>query len=810
MNPALEKLSKILNLEEQTGFQNQAVIGGLDKLADHWQREAVAEFLDPDDQALVQQIADLMLKYPARPTLEGRQESINSIRRLMGRISQATSAPPAQPEPAVKPEPSKPTPPPPPTPPREQARPGLGLDASVTKLVGVSVAYAEKLERLGVHTIGDLLTLYPRRYEDFSTIHPIGMLKPGEQITVVGQVWDVHSRTSKRGMSIVTAIIADGSGTLEATWFNQPYLEKQLQQGRSVILSGKTDVYLGRLIMQSPEWEPASEDPLHTGRLVPVYPLTEGITARWFRRVQKRTVDYWASRVPDPLPEYVRQEATLTDLPTALAQIHFPDNEEQLERARRRLCFDEFLLIQLGVLQRRRNWREQPGRPLAINNDFIGGVIQSLPFQLTSAQKRAIDDILKDISQPKPMSRLLQGDVGSGKTVVALAGMLAAVANGTQAALMAPTEILAEQHYRTITKILGSTEGTPFAPRPCLLIGSLTNSNKEQVRQEIAEGQANIIIGTHALIQGAVAFKDLTFVVIDEQHRFGVMQRATIREKGYNPHILVMSATPIPRSLALTLYGDLDLTIIDEMPPGRQEIKTYWLMPRERERAYTFIRKQIEQGRQAFVICPLIEESETLAAKAAVEEHKLLQAEVFPDLKLGLLHGKMRADDKDDVMSRFRAGELHILVSTSVVEVGIDVPNATVIMVEGADRFGLAQLHQFRGRVGRGEHQSYCLLLSDSQSPESQERLRAIERTHDGFQLAEKDLEMRGPGEFFGTRQSGLPDLRLAKLGDVRILEESRRQAIRIFERDPDLALPEHQLLAQKVRDFWREKGDLS
>jgi len=806
MNPTLEKLSKILNLEEQTGFQNQAVIGGLDKFADHWQSEAAAECPDSDGQALVEQVAGLMRKYSDRPTLEGRQETVNTIRRMMERIAESPSAPQAQAEPGARPQPDSPAPPLP----REQTRAGLGLDAPVTRMVGISDAYAEKLERLGVRTIGDLLTLYPRRYDDFSTIRPIGTLKPGEQVTVVGQVWDVHSRASKRGMSIVTATVTDGSGTMEATWFNQPYLEKQLQQGRNIILSGKTDVYLGRLIMQSPEWEPASEDPLHTGRLVPVYPLTEGITARWLRRFQKRTVDYWASRVPDPLPDDVRQEAKLADLATALAQIHFPDSEEQLERARRRLCFDEFLLIQLGVLQQRRNWREQPGRPLAIDSDFVGRFTQALPFQLTNAQKRAVDDILKDISQPKPMSRLLQGDVGSGKTVVALAGMLAAVANGTQAALMAPTEILAEQHYRTITQTLGPANGTPGAPRPCLLIGSLTNSHKEQARQEIADGQANIIIGTHALIQGAVAFKDLTFVVIDEQHRFGVMQRAAIREKGYNPHILVMSATPIPRSLALTLYGDLDFTIIDEMPPGRQEIKTYWLMPRERERAYTFVRKQIEQGRQAFVICPLIEESETLAAKAAVEEHKRLQAEVFPDLKLGLLHGKMRGDEKDDVMSRFRAGGLHILVSTSVVEVGIDVPNATVIMVEGADRFGLAQLHQFRGRVGRGEHQSYCLLLSDSQSPESQERLRAIERIHDGFQLAEKDLEMRGPGEFFGTRQSGLPDLRLAKLGDVRILEESRRQAIRIFERDPDLALPEHHLLAQKVQDFWREKGDLS
>ncbi len=409
------------------------------------------------------------------------------------------------------------------------------------------------------------------------------------------------------------------------------------------------------------------------------------------------------------------------------------------------------------------------------------------------------------------MSRLLQGDVGSGKTVVALSGMLvAALDNQAQAALMAPTEILAEQHHRTITRILEASGFGKDKITVRLLVGSLSNGEKERVRREIQEGQANLIVGTHALIQGSVSFQNLAFIVIDEQHRFGVMQRATLRDKGFNPHVLVMSATPIPRSLALTLYGDLDISVIDEMPPGRQPIKTYWLTQRERERAYTFLRQQIEQGRQAFIICPLIEESEALDVKAAVEEHRRLQTEVFPDLRLGLLHGKMKSDEKDEVMRQFRAGELHILVSTSVVEVGIDIPNATVIMVEGADRFGLAQLHQFRGRVGRGEHPSYCILISDSATPESQERLRAIERIHDGFRLAEKDLELRGPGEFFGTRQSGLPDLRLAKLSDTRILEEARRLALRIFERDPDLSAPEHALLAQQVREFWQHKADLS
>ncbi len=808
MNPVAEKLLRILDLEEQRDYRNDAVIGGLDKLASHWLKEASEAYPSADKQALVRQIGDLITAYPTRSTAEGRAEVIRAIRKTVARLEgEGAETPPAPPPASARPV-ARPAPP---APPREAPRGGLGLDAPVTRLVGINAGYAEKLEKLGVRTIRDLLMLFPRRYDDYSAIRPIGTLRPGEQVTVLGQIWDVQSRKSQRGMHITTVTLADGSGTIQATWFNQPYLDKQFQQGRSIILSGKTDVYLGHLVMQSPEWELSNGEAIHTARLVPIYPLTEGISPRWLRRVQKRTVDYWASRLPDPLPEDVRRDANLVDLPTAIAQIHFPDDTAKLEQARRRLCFDEFLVIQLGVLRQRRKWREQAGRPLRVNPQTVEAFVRSLPFELTQAQRRAMDEILRDIAQPQPMSRLLQGDVGSGKTVVALTGMLvAALDNGAQAALMAPTEILAEQHYRTITRILEASGIGKDRLTVRLLIGSLSNGEKERVRQEIQEGTANLIIGTHALIQGSVAFQDLAFVVIDEQHRFGVMQRATLRDKGFNPHMLVMSATPIPRSLALTLYGDLDISVIDEMPPGRQQIKTYWLPQRDRERAYTFLRKQIAEGRQAFIICPLIEESEALDVKAAVEEHRRLQSDVFPDLRLGLLHGRMRGDEKDEVMRRFREGDYHILVSTSVVEVGIDIPNATVIMVEGADRFGLAQLHQFRGRVGRGEHQSYCILISDSATPESQERLRAIEQIHDGFKLAEKDLELRGPGEFFGTRQSGLPDLRLAKLSDTRILEEARRQALRIFERDPDLTSPEHALLAEQVREFWQHKGDLS
>jgi ATP-dependent DNA helicase RecG len=537
------------------------------------------------------------------------------------------------------------------------------------------------------------------------------------------------------------------------------------------------------------------------------------MSARWLRRLMKKAVDYWSKRFPDHLPENVRERAGVVDLETALSQIHFPDSEESLNRARRRLCFDEFFLIQLGVQRQRHLWRSQSGRPLNIDQELLNSFVQSLPFQLTDAQQRVLREIVNDLRQPYPMSRLLQGDVGSGKTVIAAAAMLLAVANGCQAVIMAPTEILAEQHYKTVTELLANIQPPPTIR---LLIGSLTPSEKEQVREEAAAGEADILIGTHALIQESVEFKDLGLAVIDEQHRFGVRQRATLRQKGIaetdpvSPHVLVMSATPIPRSLALTIYGDLDISVIDELPPGRREIKTRWLMPRERERAYSFLRSQIEKGHQAFIICPLVEESDKIEAKAAVEEHRRLQKVVFPDLKLGLLHGRLKGEGKEAVMAAFKRGEFDILVSTSVVEVGIDVPNATVMLVEGANRFGLAQLHQFRGRVGRSEHQSYCLLLSDSPTPEAQERLRAIESTQDGFVLAEKDLELRGPGEFFGTRQSGLPDLRLARLSDVRILEQARTEAQALFQDDPGLSKPEYRLLARQVAEFWGGEGDIS
>ena len=838
---SFDKLSKILKLEIESGLRDKAVIGGLGKFADFWEKEAVREA--PAEQ--VTQIVALLRGYNALPDRPARVQAIERIKTLMVTPVPApiVDAPPAPPpiEPAaplVEPEPVAPhgvkdhpvVEPPPfqeavqprPSPKPTGQAPGvptivphaaaqverMGLDAPVTVMVGISRGYAEKFVKLGVTTIRDLLYLFPRRYDDYRNLKSINRLEYGEEATIIASVWDAGLRKTRGGAPIFTVTLSDGSGMLQCTWFNQPYLADKIKPKMQIVVSGKVDEYLGRLTFQSPEWELLERELLHTARLVPIYPLTEGLSGRWVRRLMKRVVDYWAPRIQEYLPESVRASAGLLDLSAALAQAHFPDDWSDLERARQRLAFDELFLIQIGVLRQRQAWRSQPGRACKFDPTTVHRFIGSLPYPLTQAQKRALDQIMADLQAGVPMNRLLQGDVGSGKTVVAAAAMVATVAAGAQAALMAPTEILAEQHYKTLSKLLGNLANPPVVQ---LLTGS--TPDKDQVYARLASGEVNIVVGTHALIQRGVEFRDLAFLVIDEQHRFGVEQRAALRQKGegtLRAHVLVMTATPIPRTLALTLYGDLDVSVIDEMPPGRQKIETRWLFPTERERAYNFIRAQVEKGHQAFIICPLVQESEKVEAKAAVEEYERLQKEVFPHLKLGLLHGRMKSDEKDAVMGAFVRGELHALVSTSVVEVGIDVPNATVMLIEGANRFGLSQLHQFRGRVGRGEHASYCLLLADSTNVASDERLKAIESTDDGFALAEKDLELRGPGEFFGTRQAGLPDLRVAKLADMRLLELAREQAQRLFGADPTLSAPEHRLLAQKVNRFWASTSDAS
>jgi ATP-dependent DNA helicase RecG len=684
------------------------------------------------------------------------------------------------------------------------------LDARLTVLQGVGPRSAESLARLGLTTLGDMLYYFPRRYDDYSQLKPIKELFYGEQITVIGTIQSVHSRPIRGGKaSIVEVIISDGTGGLRLSYFNQPWLANRFKKGDAISVSGRIDQYLGRLVMNSPDWEPVEAENLHTNRIVPVYPLTERITQKWLRNQMRQVVQYWAPAVADALPESVRKSERLMPLGEALLQVHFPDSQEKLKAARERLAFDEIFYLQMGVLRQKRDWKSVDARRFSISDEWLEARIKSLPFTLTSVQGKAIADIRADLDSGVPMNRLLQGDVGSGKTVVAALAAAMITSNGSQAAIMAPTSILAEQHYRNFVNLLKDVH-KPEEIR--LLVGDTPDAEKEEIRSGLENNTVRIVVGTHALIEGPVQFADLQFAVIDEQHRFGVEQRAELRSKGTNPHLLVMTATPIPRSLALTLYGDLDLSIMDEMPAGRQPVNTFVLRPQERERAFTLLRGQIKDGKQAFIIYPLIEESEKIDARAAVDDYETLSKEVFPNLKLGLLHGRMRPDEKDEVMLKFRDRKFDVLVSTTVVEVGVDVPNATVMLIEGADRFGLAQLHQLRGRVGRGADQSYCLLIPTHEDKSENERLQAMVESTDGFFLAEKDLQIRGPGEFLGTRQSGYASsLRMASITDVPLIERARLQAQNVFEKDTDLSQPDHALLAETLGRFWGEgKGDVS
>lgn len=784
----MEQLKKVLELERAKGCGDTAVIGGLDRFL---KRHAAAL------ESLLGQ--PLSLPFSSYAVLNQRERE-QWIWEMLGRLDAQGGLKPGS---------------------RSVIRGKGSLDSPITVLKGISGGLAAKFGKLGVKTVRDMLYFFPRRHIDYSQRRPISELEIGVEQTIIAHVWGASKKTTGRGMSLTEAIVGDETGNIRVVWFNQPYLAKKLRTNSRLVISGKVSLWNGRKVFQSPEYELLeSGELIHTGRLVPIYPLTEGLYPRQVRRLVKETADHWASQLADFLLQEIKDSVGLLPLSQAILQAHYPDDEFLKDKARTRLAFDELFLIQLAVLSRRHHWREGGGCAIEADSAALGSFLSSLPFELTSAQEKALGQILADLSQSKPMCRLLQGEVGSGKTVVATAAMLLTIASGYQAALMVPTEILAEQHFDTICRLLGGQgEEVPIRtfpsllPRPLtagLLIGGLREKAKQELQRGISEGEVDIIVGTHALIQKGVEFARLGLAVVDEQHRFGVMQRAALRSKGPSPHVLVMSATPIPRTLALTVYGDLDISTIDQLPPGRQEIKTRWLSPGEEQSAHEFVRKQIVAGRQAFVICPLIEESEAIEARAAVAEYERLSQQVFPELSLGLLHGRMPTSEKDGVMRRFRNGELDILVATPVVEVGIDVPNATVMIVEGADRFGLAQLHQFRGRVGRGQHQSYCLLLAETPSPEARERLAIIEQTQDGFVLAEEDLKLRGPGEFFGTRQSGLPDLKMAKLSDVELLELARNEAIRLFESDPGLEKPEHKLLVQEVARMGRSQGEWS
>jgi ATP-dependent DNA helicase RecG len=684
------------------------------------------------------------------------------------------------------------------------------LDAGVGEIRGVGKTFLHHLQSMGIKTIEDLLYHFPRRYLDRRKLSRIGDIKIGEEATVVGTVRSGDLNRISRNRTIASVSIYDGSAYLYGIWFNQPYHVDRLQPGTEVVFSGKVQYRLGRLQMINPAYDILEDQTevgrktLHTARLIPLHPASQKLSAAMLRRVIMHALDQ-CGELPDHLPMSLRLARGYPARSQALREMHFPGSLGRLNRARQRMAYDELLVMQVALALRRRHFREtttgiaheKPGR-------LVGSFAEALPFVLTPAQQQAFSEIASDMSLPYPMNRLLQGEVGSGKTVVALQALLLTCESGNQGALMAPTEVLAEQHFRNLGNLLADALGVTVE----ILSGNTTAARRREILEGVRNGQVDILVGTHALIQEDVEFKRLGMIVVDEQQRFGLRQRMSLKEKGTYPDTLIMTATPIPRTLSLTLYGDLEVSVIDELPSGRAGTATMAVGPEGRARAYDIIRGELQAGRQAFVVCPLVDASPAVEAKAAEKEARELR-KLFPEFTIGLMHGQMAKADKDEVMRNFREGNVGLLVSTTVIEVGIDIPNATVMLVENADRFGLSQLHQLRGRVGRGEHESYALFIFESDSDEARSRMRAIGEITDGFKLAEADLQIRGEGSLFGTRQSGLPDLRVARLiKDFNLLLRAREDAFAIVEKDPGLEQPEHVLLRLEVARRFEESLD--
>jgi ATP-dependent DNA helicase RecG len=815
----LRALRNILGMEADNGYQDKAVAGGLDRFLETLQKS-------PDGHPAIRSLANhglLGVGYGGLD-LALRKRWAQEAGRIVGDEAATSRVP------AVLARKAK-------------ASPAVDLQSPIDRLASVNKPNAAKLAEVGVATVRDLLFLFPNRHNDFSALRPIAQVVPGEEQTIVVGLWEVRETRIGHGgrMRASEAVVGDESGNLRVIWFNQPWVATNLKRAIAaaaaaggdklrISLSGKVSLFNGRKQMDSPEWE-VVEGPeaelVNTGRLVPVYPQPDKIYQKTMRRMVREALEVTGlgprsqeskgsqdtSNLEDQLPSALCNRLGLMPLARAVALQHYPDTASDLEASRRRLAFDELLTLQLAIAARRdRPLDVASGIPLPPMSAPVQAFLSSLPFKLTGGQDEAIKQAMADVSSGAPMSRLLQGDVGSGKTVVAVAMLLTAVAGGYQGLLMAPTEVLAEQHFLNIRKMMSDLEGRPSALggsethnwfsvklqghaqaiNIALLTGSTKAAARREIGQRITNGSIDILIGTHALIQKDVKVPNLALAVADEQHRFGVLQRAALRSKGHDPHLLLMSATPIPRTLALTLYGDLDVSTMPELPMGRKTINTRIVPPSRGEDAEAFLVQQVEEGRQCFVVCPLIDESEAVLARAATAEYERLRETSLAGVHVDLLHGRMPLAEKQVVMEKFRSGKTDVLVTTPVIEVGIDVPNATVMLIEGADRFGLAQLHQLRGRVGRGEHQSYCFLLSEALSEDTEKRLNVLVQTNDGFDIAEADLRLRGPGDFFGTRQSGLPTLRMATLDDRDLLLTAKDEAKALLEADPGLKqLPE-------------------
>lgn len=687
------------------------------------------------------------------------------------------------------------------------------LKTPVRYIKGVGPKKSEVLSKIGIDTIGDILYYLPKRYEDRSVIMPIKDLRPGQSHTIQGEIVVSGLRTSKAGIPIFQIALSDPTGIIHAIWFNQPYLKDTLKKGVKLILYGKVEHY-DKLQIVQPEYEIMEgdeTDSINIGRIVPVYALTAQLAQKYLRGLIFKTLAECGRALVERLPTYIIARQKLVDIKFAMKNIHFPFTFAMLDKAYRRIVFEEFLILQLALALRRKG---SAGGGALPGHRIVGGGLSEafkkvLPFELTEGQEKAIGDIERDMASGKPMNRLLEGDVGSGKTVVAAYAITLAAQSGFQGVIMAPTEILARQHFITLSELL-----MPLGVNVVLLVGEMDVKIKNRLYSEIREGTINVVIGTHAIIQEGLEFKRLGIVVIDEQHKFGVEQRSVLRKKGYNPHVLVMTATPIPRTLALTVYGDLDISVIKEMPKGRKPIATYWVEEERREEVYRFAKEELLKGRQAYVVCPLISSESGVVSreygKGATETFEHLKNEVFREYGVGLLHGKMSAKEKEKIMKEFKKNKIQVLVSTVVIEVGIDVPNATLMLIENAERFGLSQLHQLRGRVGRGEYESYCILLSDPRTDAAMERLKAIEGTLDGFEIAEADMDIRGPGELFGTRQHGLPEIRFGNIArDLDIMEAARKEAFAMIEKDPDLREEHHGSLKRALSERFKDKLDL-
>ncbi|HZV81928.1 MAG TPA: ATP-dependent DNA helicase RecG [Geobacteraceae bacterium] len=700
------------------------------------------------------------------------------------------------------------------------------LSTGIQFIKGVGPKLAESFQRLGVTTVEHALYLLPHRYEDRRELRTVGSLRPGRTEVFEAVVLSATTSTTKGGRKQYEVLVGDETGSIALKWFhfNAVWMKKAWHTGRRGIFTGEVNQFGHHREIHHPEveWLSAEDDiaavmardPATYGRIVPVYPLTEGLHQKTMRQVMKQVVDTFAHDLESSISRDILERHHLLPLAEAVTEAHFPSPEADIAKlnsgatpSHHTLVFDEFFYLELGLALKRRGFTLEEGIAFEVNHTYTKPLLKLLPFTLTHAQRRVLSEIKEDMMAPFPMHRLVQGDVGSGKTMVALMAALVAVENGCQTAIMAPTEILAEQHYLNIH---GWCES--LGVKTVLLTSSQKGKEREALLEQVRSGEAHIVIGTHAVIQEKVEFHRLGLGIIDEQHRFGVLQRGILRKKGENPDILVMTATPIPRTLAMTVFGDLSLSVIDELPPGRTPIQTRIFAESRRRQVYGLIRDEVNQGRQAYIVCPLVDESEKSELKAATQLAEELQSGAFPEFRVGLLHGRLKPEEKEAVMASFKANEIHILVATTVIEVGIDVPNATVMAIEHAERFGLSQLHQLRGRVGRGVHASHCLLIaSDRLSDDGVKRLRVMESTTDGFRIAEADLEIRGPGDFLGTRQAGLPEFRVASiLRDGRILEEARREAFTLVERDPELILPEHRRLKEEMVARWGGRLELA